>query len=356
MNLVLSHDTAFEFWLSSHSRYKPGFGTITRIPSNTNLAESHGTWHYSVMCEGKGVSSVFEHVGGIGSQMHLLVADASDRCRSDFVISHAWGERPLPDGSIIQLGENLFIVSPELCFLQLAERHRGLPLAWLGSELCGCHAFDPYDRASLLEREPITSRDALASFLDGMPGIRGAKHARTALGAIHDRTRSPRESTVAVLLAASTKMGGQQLPPFEVNSQINLSDEGKLLTDRKYLELDMHWAERSLCLEYNGKPHESADAALRDLEKITALEAQGTTVIPVNKRQFNTYRSFEVIVETLRRELGVRTRPSLDARVRRRDAHFDLIRFERSWCSRPNLRDYAWWRIVEPMVSIETIG
>ncbi len=348
MNLILSHETAFELWHSDLSRLRPEFG----LPSceSTSSLDSGGmrsVWQH--LDANMSLKRLYEHLGGLREPLHVLVTDSGSRIQSKFAVSHVWSERPLPAGSVLQLGEGLCVVSPELCYVQMAQRYSGLELAWIGSVLCSSYCLNCYDRGDVLERAPITSVGEIGEFLRHVQRRKGVRNAARALRLISERTRSPREATLATLLTAPSRMGGQQLPPFEINAQYDFQAEGGLLTDRRYFELDMYWEEEGLCLEYNGKPHESYDAALRDLEKVTSLRAEGITVIPVNKRQFDSYEKLEVIVGAVRKALNTRDRTSDEVRMQRRLAHANLIRFERSWCDRARLHDYAWWRIVESM-------
>lgn len=344
MRLVLSHHTALEFWLSSLSLYKSEFENahVAISPVELTRDQLHS------------LRASFRRSTGVRRTLDLLVGSAIERTRLPSSKFHVWNEGHFPEGAIVPLGNGLHVVSPELCYLQMARTHSGLELARIGTDLCSLYAY-PYNlwTGDLLEREPVTSRDAILDFLDThAAGLAGAKEARRCAGHIIERTRSPRESTLSCLLSAPARMGGQALAGMEANAEIPLSAEGAKLTTRKYLEVDLYWPKKRLGVEYNSHLHDTNEAAYRDLEKITTLNAMGTTIVPLNTEHMNSYESFQVVVRALRRQMGLRDQETARMDQARRQAHARLLESERRLGSLPSLTDQAWWQVLLPTVEI----
>lgn len=71
--------------------------------------------------------------------LDLMVSDSNERRNNKFVMCHvAYGS--YPQGSFVKVSEGMYVSSPELCFLQLAETHDEIDLVLIGNELCGCFA------------------------------------------------------------------------------------------------------------------------------------------------------------------------------------------------------------------------
>lgn len=97
-------------------------------------------------------SSAFPHAGFIPTKgdvmtimqrgvtyslpLDLMVSDAGERRNNKFVTCHVAYDT-YPQGSFIKVSEGMYVSSPELCFLQLAEIHDEIDLVLLGNELCG---------------------------------------------------------------------------------------------------------------------------------------------------------------------------------------------------------------------------
>lgn len=337
MRLVLSHITAYEFWLSSLSTGKPEFGAGF-LPNEAAGGSRPNSWR-----------RLFDHAGGSKEDMHILVGSPGSRTDSPCLSAHV-ASADLPAGAILQVGRELGVVAPELCFMQLAQTLSGVELIRAGNELCSMYFGSLEGYAELPEREPICTRDSILEFLEHAGGLRGACKARKTARWITDRSRSPRESTLAALLAAPSRLGGQQLPAFEANWAIPLDSDSALLTQRSYLEADICWPEKGLAIEYNSLLHEGEAPSQRDLEKITALQAMGMTVVPLSSWQFGSFERFSAVIRMVRNLLGLRNRPRPSVVLERELAHRRLLDVESRWRAHPKLDDCAWWKIIRPQV------
>ena len=288
-------------------------------------------------------------------ELHLLVSSQGERRQSRYVCCHVWANRnPVPVGSIYQVGTGIYVESPELCLVRLAALLPREELLHCMSNMLGIFAFSTLDRMSLISRESITNIDKIRDFVRKLPGTQGSKALLSACSWVAERSASPRETSVNLCLALPTRVGGQNLPPFEANATQPLDDDASKLTVKKYLVPDVYWRSNELALEYNSsKHHDTEDELETDMEKITALQQMGITVIPVTTRQFNDFDAFDTIVKRVRKVLGVRAQTSDAIQERRSKMHAALLEFERSERKQPSLIETARWKYLIPRLYYE---
>lgn len=200
MKTVMTHSTAAIWWLLS-----------TQPPSGLRRQAS------AQMAPGMAppVSRARELLGILNERgldierVHVLVSSAGGRRVCECLTCHVASER-LPAGSICRVGETLYVASPELCFVQMASRLSFVNLVRLGFAFCGIHALSTESASGTVARNPLTTVELLASFIDeacaaGLPNT--AKAAR-ALRFVCDRSASPRETDLAILLGLPPRYGG----------------------------------------------------------------------------------------------------------------------------------------------------
>ncbi len=239
------------------------------------------------------------------SPLHCLVADASLRSYATGVITH-YTDRPLPAGSILRLSPHVCIVSPELCFLQLATTLSVGRLTLEGMLLCGTFVRGADGNSG--ERLPLTSAAKLQEFIQLAPGAQGAKRARLAASHVLDNAASPMEARTEILLCLPPAWGGYGLPAPELNPDIVLSPAARALYDVKTCRPDLYWRDAKLDVEYDGDSHEGEVGHRKDVARIMALEAEGITVAPLTYLQLNDAEAFDTVATTVAKKLGHRLR------------------------------------------------
>lgn len=339
MRLVLDGETAYEYWMHVNPRYAYEVDSsprqlLTQFDGLTSLE----------------VSQAVDRQDGIAGALHLMVSSAGERRNSHNVECHVWScKQPLPPKSIYSIGPGLYVVSPELCLVRIAPTLSRLELLHRMTNMLGLFAFDFWERLELMERKPITTTRAIDRYLHKIDGAKGAKAVRHALSSVQERCRSPRESDLCLNLGMSSRLGGQALPPFEVNRRIELTDKARPLTTKHYLECDVVWMSRRTVVEYNSDEwHLNTEQTLGDLEKIAALQRMGMTVFPVTTRQLSNYAAFKALVQGLRKALGVRNQESSALDKRRACLHADLMDIEHREREQPVLGNTARWQFLQP--------
>ena len=225
---------------------------------------------------------------------------------------------PLPEGSLIDVGGGLFVCSPELCFFQMASQLRFAKLLELGFELCGTYILpvqgvhgEGADEAKmqLYNRTPLTSKERLSAFLAHAEGVFGQRRFSKVLQFIVDRSASPRETTLFLLLALPYKYGGYGFPKPELNAKVMPTKAAKEMSSKKFFRCDLFWPEHNVAVEYESDLiHLTPQKIASDSMKRNSLIAMGITVITVTNKQIVSTVEFERVAKQLAVSLGRRLR------------------------------------------------
>jgi hypothetical protein len=276
--------------------------------------------------------------------------------KRDIVHTHVCGTR-LPKGSFRQIADEVYIVSPELLFVQLAQLHQHLhTVAAFGCELTGDYALLPRGLASLRglydEREAFDLRrlqpadvlradgyvacralstcERLGSYLDSLPAhMYGAHRARVALAWVKDASRSPMETASSLHLRLPRMQGGFGAGDAEFNVRLPIGEDWQKALGKPYVVVDEHFVGRNgheVDVEYNGRGgHSLPQQVMADNQRRHALEAAGHRVVFVTARDFFDYATWEQVAESLVAYLGKhQTAPSVAMLERRQGVHADL--------------------------------
>lgn len=251
-------------------------------------------------------------------RLHVLVPGKSARNHLRGVECHVCTSN-LPAGSFLRLSENLFVASPELCFLQAAPALPFPALVKLGYDLCSRYARS-FDGSTSYDRPlPLTTAHVIEGFLDAV-GLRGTAPARKALRYVAECSRSPMETALACALCLPPRHGGYGLPLPCMNYRVD-TDRADRGGGAGYRLCDLFWPKARLAVEYDsdlehtGPQRIAADAARRN-----ALETEGVTVITATRQQVMRPLHLDRLAHQIARRLNVRIRderlPSLSARAR----------------------------------------
>lgn len=159
MDPVLSHISALEYWRSvrigsrSFRFLDDAEPWLAEAPRKDALAEPGPWW--------------------LTRPLHVLVSSPSTRRSSSEVACHVQSVLP-PARSILDSRNGFCVVSPELCFVQMAGLWSMPKLIELGYELCGTYDCSTDDIRAC---QPLTSVERLRAFAEGVGPIHGRKRA-----------------------------------------------------------------------------------------------------------------------------------------------------------------------------------
>ncbi|MDJ1121975.1 hypothetical protein QJ043_07815 [Olsenella sp. YH-ols2217] len=190
----------------------------------------------------------------------------------------------------------------------------------LGWELCGHYAKlterDQRTRGTsqgFIGRDPLCTKAEIDALLARMPrGVPGSARARRAARLVRDRSRSPMETAVALMLFAPQRLGGFGMPEPVVNGTVELQPRRDALM-RSRLELDLHWLDPLRVTEYNGfdfhegkSKAQAAKDAIRhnelEIRQIPHLTLVGSEVMDRLRFQLNARNIAQMLNHRLRLE------------------------------------------------------
>ncbi len=239
--------------------------------------------------------------------LHVLVGNRAKRTSSKSVVCHVRSTR-LPWGALRSLGGGRFIVSPELCFYELAPLLPFSKLVEVGYLLCGKYCLND-GLACGDRREPLTTKRKLESFASRMTDARGKVVVHKALQFVSENSASPRETKLAILLSFPVRLGGYGFDLPVMNYRIDFSPEEQLVFGRPYVVLDLYWPQFHFGIEYDGAlSHAGERQSSRDRRKASELAYRGITVFNVDKDQVKSVQTIYALALKAARMMNVRVR------------------------------------------------
>lgn len=319
MKTFLSHETALAYW-RGHFPLDSYLGPAARVSKNSACA--------SRMVDVLG--SIPEEFIIPGRPVDVLVFSESERRRSRGVTCHSW-EIGLPPGAFYH-ARGAYVSSPEFVFLQMASKLTVPQLVALGCELCGTYvllskgASHPGSLGETPRRlAPLTSTRRIAAFLEAAGKANGKARAKRALKHVVDNSRSPMETMVYLLLCLPVALGGYGLPKPQMNAEISLDGEARVIAQRGHCEGDLCWPDAKLDIEYHGDVHVGAMQMRSDVGRELGIEHMGWRVMTLTSPQVFNADRFEVVAKEAAAHLGKRLRrQALDAVSQRNSLRYDL--------------------------------
>ncbi|MBQ3385746.1 MAG: hypothetical protein IJG53_00315 [Eggerthellaceae bacterium] len=297
MDLIISHQSALSFWrrFSGNSALLPAEDSPTAMAAPMPLAPGLRT--ELAAC---GFAPSPE------SPLDLLFARGAVRSRAADIRAHStvW---PLPPGSLRRLNEHVLIASPELTFVQEAERRSLGQAIMCGCELCGTYVLFGPDGRQLTKpgtRPPLTTAARIRETVDGLELCSTARASRAA-GYVLDGAASPMEARLALLLCLPTRLGGYGLPRPALNAPAALSREAFAVYPHSPCRLDLYWAGARFDVEYDGGEFHASDAHAKDVARTAALQLEGIEVLMLTKAQVFDARIFASLTRVIAEKLGI---------------------------------------------------
>ncbi|MGN0038541.1 MAG: hypothetical protein ACI36Y_05350 [Coriobacteriales bacterium] len=160
---------------------------------------------------------------------------------------------------------------------------------------------------ALLERPQIAQKRLLQQLSTQMDGSRGAKRARFAASALLERSRSPREAQLALLLSLPCTCGGYGLPQPLLNHPVELSAAAAGIYGRPACECDLFFSEAGLAVFYDSEDtHLSVKQQHNDALRHNALSASGITELSVTNSQIKSLRRMDALASVVAASCGKR--------------------------------------------------
>lgn len=264
--------------------------------------------------------------GGIDA----LVGKGAHRGTRENIRAHQHS-RPLAKHSLRRIGDNLYIVSPKLMFVQMAyllkEPHL---VAALATEIAGSYALlpiglvnckeillrgeDPFDSSGHLKGDgycetlPLATVEELRGFVERAKYLHGTDAASKGLSASVNGSASPLETVIDVSLALIRNWGGAGCGLPEANKDVPLNEEGRKITGKRKAIADALFTNKNgkrIDVEPGGQAwHSGKDAMVKDNDRRIALEHQRIEVIVVPWKTFKDPVAWMHICNRIANHLG----------------------------------------------------
>jgi len=253
---------------------------------------------------------------GLSLPLDILVATPNARRPSKLIKPHVFSGS-LPDNSFVDIGDGLFVSSPELSYFQMANELSFIKLIELGFELCGSYSRPAhnsgekyrYDREDkcVYNLPKLTNFKKLSVFTQRMKSINGYIRAKKALPYIADGSGSPMETVLVMLLTMPYRYGGYGLPMPRLNSPVVPIKSARQLSNKDYFKCDLFWHDYLLAAEYDSEEyHNNPYRMAEDAKRRNTLASLGIFPVTVTKQQIFNISDFEMIAMQLASGLNKR--------------------------------------------------
>lgn len=290
IRVLFCHNTAFEYWrLANHA-----------MPQKTNatMAPRPVSIDSEIMRAAK--------IGGTSLPLHCLV---NKKRHKQLNVTYHFASRALPRGAVYEIADGIGVVSPELALMQIAPLVSVPELAGLMTEFCGYYSPADFEHYGLVKRRPLTTVSSLKAFAGRMQHTKGLDKFQQAVQYAFDRSRSPMETGLALLLALPPRYGGYALGGLELNKQICLKDADRRAFGVAMLCPDICWEQERLCVEYDSVDfHANTARVVNDAQRKNAFAAAGYIVNTFTKTQLRSWDKTDLFAEQLAKHLGKRIR------------------------------------------------
>lgn len=230
---------------------------------------------------------------GEAYEIHILVPRRKDLRHMKGIKTHLCS-RELPAESFWDLGDDIYLVTPERCFLEAAMRGVDQErLMAFGMELCGTYSLAYGNEDGFANGTQLTYASRLVAYLRRYRHVRGIAKARRAMACVVDGADSPRETATCLALTMSTFQGGYGIARPFMGEPIVPKDSQRELCSQSHYLADMLWKKPKLIVEYDGGHHDEPARAAKDKRRRSELAALGYTVIVVNNDDVESHSRFD---------------------------------------------------------------
>ena len=292
MKCLISHATAFEYWrLVGISGIRVPKKSAARVPPASASIRS------------------IEKLAEVGLLSYPLHATTSRKAKRSKRAVYHYRPAPLPLGSIYLLGKDVAITSPELTLVQIASAFTTPEISGLASEFCGFYSPLDDTMSGLVKRDRLASTERLSSFLERAGKINGSQAAARAVRYAFDRSRSPMETAIGLIMTLPRNYGGYAVQGAVVNQRVRLGAADRKATGRETLEPDILWPESKVCVEYDSfEFHSDEWRTSNDARRKNALLSAGYKTVTLTAKQARSSSAMELVARHILKQQGKRQR------------------------------------------------
>lgn len=313
MELLLTHQTALSFWRNSLVLGAAALANRNTAPkcAPSRMPSFDAAFVRKLTLDDEPV--------------HILISDPDSRGKRVGTICHVYSPK-LPPSCICSIGHfdgfDIFVVSPELCFIQMCSRADYVDRLTLGCELCGTYRTRTASASGFATRynvNRLATSSSLARAAILMDSTPNTSRATLACRHILDGSASPAETALALLLSIPNSKGGYGLPNPQLNPQQRMAlpwndlssgdrADGAWRPHRDFRP-DLYWPEHNVAVEYDSKEyHTQPEAMAHDAIRYNDLQDSKCTVFIATIGQLRSVQQSDRLAQQIARALGVRKR------------------------------------------------
>jgi len=262
-----------------------------------------------------------KYLTGVPRPYDVLVPRARDFRQVEGTKCHLC-KQDLPAKSFMRLGDNVYIASPALCFVQRAAEYTLAQTVALGSRLCGTFALDDSSPSGIRQRDPLITLEDLCTYVGNCPSIPGIVRARRAVSLIHEGSASPMETVAQMTFCYPRRLRGLGLPRPHMNYKKTVSQMASGFIDSEFIRIDIYWPDAAFGLEYQGEyAHSSVEKIASDISRQLAAERMGIELQMLTIEQLRNEKQKLMIANKIANRLGV----TLDADEKLLEGNKELV-------------------------------
>ena len=360
MYAFLSHDSACEalrFVSPSLGRWP---ANPRRLPQLGECISSQKA--FRAFCEEEDLA---QH-GVVGTPVHMVVPNARVRSRGKGATFHVWS-RLLPVGSMWRLGLRLLTSGPELAIIQFCGSQAKLeelldefaattradlelhaqfgidakpaidpPLEWertrrllgavvLACEFAGTYRLPVADKPVNYEAAPLMTCENLRQMSSWLGTTSVEKRACEVSQLALNKSASPMETAVALMLTLPVHMGGFGIPQPKLNTPTDVSSGWETLSDRDEVKADMLWEEQRVAAEYDSYEFHGRLGPRRltqDAIRSNILTARGYSVFRITFGVVSSLAGMSLLARQIAHALGIELVEPSEIQAKRRTRLF----------------------------------
>lgn len=239
MRVCLSHITAFKWYM-----HNPRLEVGSQRKNATSVSIAHAEFSTPSFSDVELLSHYLfgKELNASANAIEVLTSSRQGAVSLDFLVGHVGNRRSvegvnahvmegaLPPLSFCFIGNiahmELYIVSPELLFLQLCDVLNLEEAVFCGSSLCSNYLMCSGDNGGVTLRNesggPLTSVEKLKAYVKQCGGRRGSGKAQVILPYVLKNSYSPMETGIAMMYRMPKRLGGFGFRDVALNEEIRL--------------------------------------------------------------------------------------------------------------------------------------
>lgn len=301
----------------------------------------------------------------------VLVSAAQGRSRGKLAYPHVW-RHEIPAHAMLRLQENLLVSTPELVLMQMAGhhmrfeplldpavkelrgaeavqkmmgegRHRAIqdnPFTWekkirlvgmalVAMEFAGTYRLKAGEKGTSFRQPQLMTFDSARDALQSVPDLYAPERVNTALGLAFERSASPMETALILMLTLPSEYGGYGLPRPELNAKLKTDRFAGLWDGGASITPDLLWRDERLVVEYDSDEEHALRGGRKagdDATRANVLVAMGYRVLRVTTSNVLSLVSIGRVAQQIAACLGVALEEPDDiAQIRHHKLHALLM-------------------------------